>query len=136
MHGREHYPPRLPGSEATFSMKCRLSICQRPLMRIKVKPLRTFRSVGDLIVHTVHRRASGLNSDMPLPSCQEVRDGDKNVTSSTPEILDDVVFGPLVSYSNLVYRVDVFDQLQVCAPEYFLFSFSSTVETANYSASR
>lgn len=134
MHGRVHYLPRLPGLEATSLMKCRLSACQRPPMRIKMKLLRTFRSVSDLVVHTAHCGASGLNSDMPLPSCQEVRDGDKNVTSGTPEVLNDVVLGPLVSYSNFVYRVDVLDQLQVCTPEDFLFSLSSAVKPENSSA--
>jgi len=48
---------------------------------------------------------------VPLPSCEKVRDGDENVTGGTPKVLDDVVLSPLVSYSNLVDRVDVFDKL-------------------------
>ena len=101
-----------------------------------MEPLRTFRSVSDLVVHTAHCGASGLDGNIPLPSCQEVRDGDKDVTSGAPEVLNDVVLGPLISYSNLVYRVNVLDELQVCTPEDFLFSSSSAVEPENSSALR
>ena len=103
-------------------------------MHIKVEPLRTLRSIGNLVVHTTLRRPSGLDSNMPFPPCQEVRNGDKNVTSGTPEVLYDVVLSPLVSYSNLVYRVNVLDQLQICTPENFLFPLASAIEPGHYSA--
>lgn len=48
---------------------------------------------------------------MPLPSRQEIGNGDKNVTCGAPEVLDDVVLSPLISYSNLVDRVNVLDEL-------------------------
>jgi hypothetical protein len=103
-------------------------------MRIKAEPPRTLRSVSNLVVHATLCGASGLNSDMPLPPCQEVRNGDKNITSGTPEVFYDVVLGPLVSYSNLVYRIDVLDQLQVCTPENFFLPLSSAIEPGHYSA--
>jgi len=115
-------------------MKCKLLARQKPQMRIKVEPPRTLRSVGNLVVHTALCGASGLNSDVPLPPCQEVRNGDENVASGTPEVLYDVVLGPFVSYANLVYRIDVLDQLQVCTPENFFFPLSSAVEPGHYSA--
>ena len=111
MGGRKHYLRRLLGSEVTFSMKCRLLPCQQLQMRKKVKPSRTLCSVRNLVVHAALGRTSGLDSDVPLPPCQEVRNCDENVTSSAPEILYDVVLSPLVRYSNLVYRIDVLDKL-------------------------
>ena len=102
MGGRKHYLRRLLGSEATFSMKCRLLPHQQPRMRKKVKQLRTLCSVRNLIVHATLGRASGLNSDVPLPPCQEVRNGDENITSGTPQVFYDVVLGPLVGYSDLI----------------------------------
>ena len=92
-------------------MKCRLLTHEQLEIRPRVKPPRTLRSARNLIIYTAFGRASGLNSNMPLPTRQEVGDGDKNVTSGTPKVLYDVVLGPLISYSNLVYRVDVLDQL-------------------------
>ena len=84
-------------------MKCRLSLCQQLQVGEKVKPPRTLRSARNLVIHTALCGASGLNSDVPLPPRQEVRDGDKDVTSGTPEVLYDIVLSPLVCYSNLVY---------------------------------
>jgi hypothetical protein len=46
---------------------------------------------------------------MSLPSRQEVRDGNKNVTCGTPEVFDDVVLSPLIGYPNFVDRIDVLD---------------------------
>ena len=115
-------------------MKCKLLTRQQPQMRIKVESPRTLRSVGNLVVHAALCEACGLDSDVPLPPGQEVRNGDENVASGTPEVLYDVVLGPFVSYSNLVYRVDVLDQLQVCTPENFFFPLSSAIESGNYLA--
>lgn len=92
-------------------MKCKLSRCQQLQTRTEAKSLRTLCSVRNLVVHTTLSRTSGLDGDVPLPSCEKVRDGDENVTGGTPKVLDDVVLSPLVSYSNLVDRVDVFDKL-------------------------
>lgn len=84
---------------------------QQLQVRIEVKPPLTLRSVRDLVVHAALGGAGGLDSDVPLPPCQEVRNGNENVTSGTPEVLYDVVLSPLIRYSDLVYRVDVFNQL-------------------------
>ena len=135
MHSRKYYLRRLLGSEAAFSMICRLSLRQRMRMRKRVKPSRTLCSARNLVIHTALCGASGLNSDVPLPPRQEVRNGDKDVTSGTPEILYDIVLSPLVCYSNLVYRVDVLDQLQVCTPENFLLPLSPAIEPGHESAS-
>lgn len=128
MHSRKYYLQRLPGSEVTFSTKCRLFPGQQPQMRKKAKPLRTFCPVRNLVVHAAFGGASGLNTDVPLPPRQEVRNGDQNVASGTPEVFYNVVFSPLVSYSNFVYRINVLDQLQVCAPEDFFLPLPPTVE--------
>lgn len=64
-----------------------------------------------MVVYASLDRSGGLNADVPFPSRQEVRDGDKNVARGTPEVLDDIVLSPLVSDSNLVDGVDVLDQL-------------------------
>jgi len=115
-------------------MKCRLLPRQQLPMHEKVKSPRTLCSSRNLVIHAALGRAGGLNSDVPLSPCQEVRNGDKDITSGTPEVFNDVVLGPLVSYSNLVYRVDVLDQLQVCAPENFFLPLSPPVEPRHQSA--
>jgi hypothetical protein len=92
-------------------MKCRLSPCQLLAVPIAAKETRTLSPVGNVVVHGSLDRTGGLNTDVPFPSRQEVRNGDKNVACGTPEVLDDVVLSPLVSNSNLVDRVDVLDQL-------------------------
>ena len=111
MYGRKYHLQRPLGSEATFSMRCRLSQRQRLRMCVHVKLPRTLCPICNLVVHTALSRACGLDSDVPLSPCQEVRNGDKNVTSGAPEVLYDIVLGPFVGNSNLVYRVDVLDQL-------------------------
>jgi hypothetical protein len=90
-------------------MKYRLFPCKLPTIYIVAKVIHTFCPIRNLVVHAALGRAGGLDTDVPLPPRQEVRDGDKNVTGSAPEILDDVVFSPLIGYSNLVDRVDVLD---------------------------
>ena len=95
---------------------------------------RTLRPICNSVVHAALGRPESLNTDMPLSSCQEIGNSDQNVTCGTPEVLDDVVFSPLVSYSNFVDRVDVFDQLQVCAPENLLLPLASAIESGDRSA--
>jgi len=109
-------------------MKCRLSLCQHLQMCEIVKPPRTLCSARNLVIHTAICGASSLNSNVPLPPRQEVRNGDKDVTSGTPEVLYDIVLSPLVCYTNLVYRIDVLDQLQVCTPENFFLPLSPAIE--------
>jgi hypothetical protein len=92
-------------------MKCRLLLCQSLVVCICTKAPRTLCPVRNLIVHVPPGRAGGLDTDMPLPPRQEVRNGNKNVTCGAPEVLDYVVLSPLISYSDLVDRVDVLDQL-------------------------
>lgn len=99
-----------------------------------MKSPRTLCPARNLVIHATLSGASGLNSDVPLPPRQEVRNGDQHVTSGTPEVLDDIVLSPLVRYSNLVYRVDVLDQLQVCAPENFFLSLAPAIEPGHQSA--
>ena len=102
----------------------------------KAKLSRTFCSARNLVIHaTLGGAASGLNSDVPLPPRQEVRNSDKDVTSGTPQVLYDIVLSPLVCYSNLVYRIDVLDQLQVCTPEDFFLPLSPAIEPGHRSAS-
>ena len=102
-------------------------------MHERVKPSRTLRSACNLVIYAALGGTSSLNSDVPLPPRQEVRNGDKDVTGGTPEVLYDIVLGPLVCYSNLVYRIDVLDQLQVCTPENFFLPFPSSIEPGHQS---
>ena len=94
-------------------MKCKLCLCKLLIVhnRARVNASRTLCPICNSVVHATLSRIDCLKIDMPLSSCQEVRNGNKNVACSTPEVLDDVVLGPFISYSNLVDRIDVLDQL-------------------------
>lgn len=112
-------------------MKCRLLSCQLLVVRIGAEAPRTLCPVCNLVVHAAPGGTSSLNTDVPLPPRQKVRNCNKDVTGGAPEVLDYVVLGPLISYSNFVDRVDVFDQLQVRPSENLLLSLAPTIEPGN-----
>jgi hypothetical protein len=82
------------------------------------------------IRHFIHDLAYDCTMRLNTNVSRWRQDGNCNegVTSSTPKILDDIVFRPLVGYANFVDRVDMFNQSQVCTPKNVSFARTTSVK--------
>ena len=62
----------------------------------------TLGTVRDLIIGSAFADTACLHRDIPSP-CQQNWDGDEGIAGGAPEVLDNVVLGPLVYDTDLAF---------------------------------